>query len=85
MPEFDTPEPVAVTLEIGIGHVLIEASERTDTVVEVHPSDPGKRDAMERALRQSLGNLRIGQLVKEARVDQLHFVRVEVGWGATER
>ncbi|MFV2022349.1 DUF4097 family beta strand repeat-containing protein [Micromonospora sp. LOL_023] len=39
MPTFDTPEPISVTLELGSGNVRIAASERTDTVVEVHPSD----------------------------------------------
>ena len=39
MPTFDTPESITVTLEIGVADVRITASERTDTVVEVRPSD----------------------------------------------
>ncbi|WP_030435720.1 DUF4097 family beta strand repeat-containing protein [Actinoplanes subtropicus] len=39
MPTFDTPEPITVTLEIGVADLRIIASERTDTVVEVRPSD----------------------------------------------
>ncbi|MFY1651137.1 DUF4097 family beta strand repeat-containing protein [Solwaraspora sp. WMMB762] len=39
MPTFDTPEPISVTLEIGSGNVQIAATERTDTIVEVRPSD----------------------------------------------
>ncbi|MDG4771977.1 DUF4097 family beta strand repeat-containing protein [Solwaraspora sp. WMMD792] len=39
MPTFDTPEPISVTLELGSGDVRIAASDRTDTVVEVRPSD----------------------------------------------
>lgn len=39
MPTFDTPQPISVTLEIVLGDVAIAASERADTVVEVHPSD----------------------------------------------
>jgi DUF4097 and DUF4098 domain-containing protein YvlB len=39
MPEFDTPEPISVTLELSVGHVWITASDRPDTVVEVRPSD----------------------------------------------
>ena len=39
MPTFDTPEPISVTLELGVGDVRITASDRTDTVVEVRPSD----------------------------------------------
>lgn len=39
MPNFETPEPISVTLELGVGGVRIAASDRTDTVVEVRPSD----------------------------------------------
>ncbi|HTJ39204.1 MAG TPA: DUF4097 family beta strand repeat-containing protein [Dactylosporangium sp.] len=39
MPTFETPEAIAVTVELGVGHLKIAASERADTVVEVRPSD----------------------------------------------
>jgi DUF4097 and DUF4098 domain-containing protein YvlB len=39
MPHYETPEPISVTLELGVGNVRIAASDRTDTVVEVRPSD----------------------------------------------
>ncbi|AHI02132.1 DUF4097 family beta strand repeat-containing protein [Kutzneria albida] len=39
MPKFDTPEPISVTLELGVGNVRITASDRTDTIVDVRPSD----------------------------------------------
>jgi DUF4097 and DUF4098 domain-containing protein YvlB len=39
MPIYQTPEPISVTLELGVGDVRIAASDRTDTVVEVRPSD----------------------------------------------
>jgi DUF4097 and DUF4098 domain-containing protein YvlB len=39
MPNYETPEPISVTLELGVGNVRIAASDRTDTVVEVRPSD----------------------------------------------
>jgi DUF4097 and DUF4098 domain-containing protein YvlB len=39
MPTFDTPEPISATIDIGAGHVRINASDRTDTVVEVRPTD----------------------------------------------
>jgi DUF4097 and DUF4098 domain-containing protein YvlB len=42
MPTFDTPEPISVTVEIGVGDIRIVASDRADTVVEVRPSDPAK-------------------------------------------
>lgn len=40
MPSFETPDPISVTLELGVGHVRITASDRPDTIVEVRPSDP---------------------------------------------
>ena len=43
MPTFDTPEPIALSLELGVGDVRIVASDRTDTVVDVQPSDPSKK------------------------------------------
>ena len=43
MPAFDTPEPISVTVELGVGDLRIVASDRTDTMVEVRPSDPAKK------------------------------------------
>ncbi len=42
MPTFDTPEPISVTVDLGVGDIRIVASDRADTVVEVEPSDPAK-------------------------------------------
>lgn len=39
MPEFDTPKPIHVSLDVAIGEIRITASERTDTIVEVRPSN----------------------------------------------
>jgi Toastrack DUF4097 len=43
MRTFDTPEPISVSVEVGIADIRIDASDRTDTTVEVRPSDPAKR------------------------------------------
>jgi Toastrack DUF4097 len=43
MQTFETPEPVAVTLELGVGGVRIAATHRADTTVDVRPSDLSKR------------------------------------------
>ncbi|MFD9034179.1 DUF4097 domain-containing protein [Streptomyces sp. NPDC059567] len=43
MPAFETPEPVSATVELEIGRARIVAAKRTDTVVEVTPSDPGDK------------------------------------------
>lgn len=39
MPSFDTPEPISVALELGVGAVRITAGDRADTTVDVRPSD----------------------------------------------
>ena len=51
MPTFDTPRPITVTLEIGVGAVHIAAGDRTDTVVEVRPTDPGRPSDVSAAQR----------------------------------
>lgn len=45
MHTFDTPEPIFVSVELGVGNVRIAASERVDTVVDVSPSDGAKNSA----------------------------------------
>jgi hypothetical protein len=42
MTVFDTPAPVSVDLELGVGDVRIVAGDRTDTIVQVRPGDPTK-------------------------------------------
>jgi hypothetical protein len=44
MPKFETPQPIAITVDVFLGDVKIIASDRTDTVVEVRPSDASKKD-----------------------------------------
>ncbi|BFU45260.1 DUF4097 family beta strand repeat-containing protein [Krasilnikovia sp. MM14-A1004] len=39
MPQYETPEPISVTLELSVGDVRIAASDRIDTVVEIRPTD----------------------------------------------
>lgn len=51
MPNFDTPEPISVTLELGVGNVRITASDRTDTTVDVRPSDASDESDVQAAQR----------------------------------
>ena len=51
MPAFDTPQPIDVRVELGVGHVRLVASPREDTVVTVEPSQPHKRDDVAAAER----------------------------------
>jgi hypothetical protein len=43
MTTFDTPEPISITVELGVGDIRIAASDRADTAVDVRPSDPAKK------------------------------------------
>jgi DUF4097 and DUF4098 domain-containing protein YvlB len=65
MPVFDTPEPVLATVEVGVGDVRIAASERADTVVEVRPSHPDRRDDVQ-AAEQTRVELTGGRLLVKA-------------------
>jgi len=40
MPSFSTPEPVQLTVRNGSGDVVLEASARADTTVDVEPENP---------------------------------------------
>lgn len=65
MPTFDTPEPVTVEIDLVAGGVQINAADRADTTVEVHPRDPAK-DADVRAAEQTQVEYANGRLlVKE--------------------
>ena len=43
MTTFDTPEPISITVELGVGDIRIAASDRADTVADVRPSNPAKK------------------------------------------
>ncbi len=51
MPTFDTPEPIIADIEILVGRVRINAGDRGDTVVQVHPSDPSSDSSVQAAKR----------------------------------
>ena len=40
MPTFDTPRAIAAVIDVPAGRVEIRAADRTDTVVDVRPTDP---------------------------------------------
>ena len=61
MPTFETPQPIAITIDVFLGHVEIIASDRTDTVVEVRPSDAAKKDDV-RAARETKVDFAAGNL-----------------------
>ena len=62
MPTFDTPEPISVTIDLGLGDIRIAASDRTDTSVDVRPTDPA-RESDVRAAEQTRVEYAAGQLL----------------------
>ncbi|HEY3833073.1 MAG TPA: DUF4097 family beta strand repeat-containing protein [Acidimicrobiia bacterium] len=75
MPTFDTPRPIALTVELGVGDIRITASDRSDTIVEVRPSDRESESDTDAAARTRVefGDDRL--LVKGPNV------RRSIGWG----
>ncbi|NUT35488.1 MAG: hypothetical protein HOV79_20740 [Hamadaea sp.] len=49
MPSFDTPTPISATVDIVLGDIRFVATDRTDTVVQVHPIDPSRKLDIEAA------------------------------------
>ena len=68
MPTFQTPEPISATIEIVLGDVKIIASDRTDTVVVVSPSDESKKDDV-RAAQETVVDFAAGNLTVRAPKD----------------
>jgi DUF4097 and DUF4098 domain-containing protein YvlB len=62
MPTFDTPEPVPVELDLVVADVTITATDRTDTVIEVRPSEPG-RELDEKVAAETRVELVAGRLL----------------------
>jgi hypothetical protein len=65
MPTFDTPLPISVKVDVGVGEVRVVASERTDTVVDVRPSNSSKRSDV-KAAEETLVEYAGGRLVIKA-------------------
>ena len=65
MPIFETPEPISVDVQLGVGDIRIAASDRTDTVVHVRPTDPEKKGDVTVA-EQTLVEYAGGRLVIKA-------------------
>lgn len=68
MPTFATPNPLSVDIELDVGDVKIIASDRSDTVVTVTPTDPDNSLSVQAAEKvrvdHSSGALRIKQSMR---------------------
>ncbi|MEW1639143.1 DUF4097 family beta strand repeat-containing protein [Streptomyces sp. NPDC093801] len=72
---FETPAPIAVSVEIEVGSVFLTAGERPDTVVEVVPADPADPED-ERAARDSRIDHADGTLTVRGARKRLPFGRI---------
>jgi DUF4097 and DUF4098 domain-containing protein YvlB len=61
MPTFNTPEPISAVVDLAVGDIRITASDRNDTVVEIHPTDashePDVQAAEQTRVEYSAGRL----------------------------
>ncbi|MGA8116783.1 MAG: DUF4097 family beta strand repeat-containing protein [Actinocatenispora sp.] len=65
MPTFDTPEPISAVLDLVVGDLGITATDRGETSVEVHPSDPSSEPDV-RAAEQTRVEYADGRLLVKA-------------------
>jgi DUF4097 and DUF4098 domain-containing protein YvlB len=65
MPTYDTPRPISVTVELAVGELTVDATDRTDTVVEVRPTNP-ERKADVAAAEQTVVEYAAGHLLVRA-------------------
>ena len=65
MPTFTTPDPITLRFKLSSGEIRIQASARTETEVEVLPSD-SSRSADVEAARETVVEHRDGTVVIEA-------------------
>jgi hypothetical protein len=49
MRTFETPEPITVSVDLGVGNLRVVAGDRSDTVVDVVPTDSTKKGDVEAA------------------------------------
>jgi hypothetical protein len=67
MPAFDTPEPIAVSIELSVGDVRVVATDRTDTVVQVRPTDESEEQDVRFAEQTRVEHGSSGLLIKAPR------------------
>lgn len=72
MPSFATPEPISVTLELGVGDIRIVAGDRADTVVTVRPSNSARKSDVT-AAEQALVEYASGRLLVKSPPNRRQF------------
>ena len=72
MPTFDTPEPIAVSLNVLVATARITAEDRSDTVIDVVPSNPAA-EADVRAAQQVTVDFSGGKLAVKSPKQWRHY------------
>jgi DUF4097 and DUF4098 domain-containing protein YvlB len=72
VPRFETPRPIAVTLELVLGDVRLTASDRSDTVVDVRPANPADDNDV-KAAHQVRVEFADGRLLVKASKQWRHY------------
>ena len=67
IPAFATPEPITVSVELPVGDVRIVASDRSDTTVQVKPTDESRELDVRYAAQTRVERVPGGLLVKAPR------------------
>ncbi|MEO3868799.1 DUF4097 family beta strand repeat-containing protein [Nonomuraea sp. B12E4] len=78
MPAFDTPQPIVAVIDMATATIRINASDRTDTVVEVRPDDQFNEADVQAAQRTRVDYAN-GRLT--VRTDREHGGGSALGWG----
>jgi hypothetical protein len=65
MSTFETPDPISLTVELGVGEIRIAAGDRTETVVTVQPSNSADKGDVA-AAEQTQVELADGRLLIKA-------------------
>lgn len=64
MPTFSTPEPISARIDLAAADVRVIASDRSDTVVEVHPSDSAREPDVKAAGQTTVEYTAAGLLIR---------------------
>jgi hypothetical protein len=67
LPAFATPDPIAVSIDLPVGDVRVVASDRTDTIVQVSPSDESREADVRDAGQTRVERTPTGLLIRAPR------------------
>ncbi|MFF0630902.1 DUF4097 family beta strand repeat-containing protein [Nocardia sp. NPDC004151] len=71
MTAFETPAPITVDVAVAAGNVTVTAADRTESVVDIRPANPGKKE-----------DVRAAEQVRIDFTDGVLTVKTPTGWRA---